>query len=78
MSDSIQDLTLRIEKIEEILGISGVESLEADSIAQIKATIKRGSNDFNNIQHSNPFIKNSKLAEWWDFGYMYAKDLDEE
>ena len=78
MSDLIHDLKLRVEKIEEILDISGIESLANDSIGQIKATIKRGSNDFNNNQHVNPYVKNSKLAEWWDFGYMYAKELDEE
>lgn len=71
-TEEFEDIKKRLLVIESLLGIgTGKESR-----TKIKALIKRGSNDFNNNIHNNPFPIDSVDFEYWQIGYKYASELD--
>ena len=71
----LNSVVKRLDIIERALGIT---SIDKGNITNVKAIIKRGSNDFNNNIKDNPFSEDSMESEWWILGFNYARELDEQ
>jgi hypothetical protein len=71
--EDLEDIKKRLVVIESLLGINAGK----ESRTKIKALIKKGSNDFNNNIHKNPFPADSVDFECWQTGYKYASELDD-
>ncbi len=71
--DELHSILSRLDRLEAALGLAGGQPADP---ARIKIFIKRGSTDFNNGVSANPHPPGSAEADWWAFGYDYARELD--
>jgi hypothetical protein len=71
--EELEDIKKRLVVIESLLGLNTGKV----SRTKVKALIKKGSNDFNNNMHTNPFPADSVDFECWQIGYKYTKELDD-